>query len=159
MKTVNPNNRKGQAVVETALVLFVLVLFTFGITEFGRAMYIKNMLNNAARAGARQAVVTGSLTPLSFVYNQGDFPQVLSTPPTSKEIVGAQISKSLMYVDDKSKVSARVDAFDSSGASVTSAISGNTITVTVTLNNFKSFVPNLIKITNTLTGQASMRYE
>src|SRR5690348_4657403 len=51
------NQIKGQAMVEAAFVLFILVLLTFGITEFGRAMYTKNTLNNAARAGARCAIV------------------------------------------------------------------------------------------------------
>ena len=41
--------------VEMAFVLFLLVVLIFGMTEFGRAMYIKNTLNNAARAGVRAA--------------------------------------------------------------------------------------------------------
>ena len=44
-------NKKGQALVEMAIMLPILVLFVFGITEFGRAMYIKNCLNNAAGQG------------------------------------------------------------------------------------------------------------
>lgn len=160
MKNSKIQNCKGQAIVETAFVLMIIVLFTFAITEFGRAMYIKNMLNNAARAGARQAVVTGSLgsasDPLSFTYTAGSFP--LSDTTTSKNIVGSKISESLMYVD-KTKVSATVSAYNNAGTSVTTAQAGNTVTVNVSTPYvpFIALFKNIIR--NTLVGEASMRYE
>lgn len=58
---MNPNslnNKKGAALVEMALILPLLMLIIFGIFEFGRAMYITNTLNNAAREGARRAAVS-----------------------------------------------------------------------------------------------------
>jgi Flp pilus assembly protein TadG len=45
--------RSGQAIVEFALVVPVLVLMVFGAIEFGRAYYDLHLLTNAARAGAR----------------------------------------------------------------------------------------------------------
>ena len=45
-----------------ALVLPILLILVFGITEFGRAWMTVNILQTAAREGARLAVVT-SLTP------------------------------------------------------------------------------------------------
>lgn len=146
--------------VETAFVLMIILLFTFAITEFGRAMYIKNMLNNAARAGVRQAVVTGSLgslsEPLAYIYDVKSFP--LSDNTTSKNIVGTKISDSLKYVD-KTKVTATVTGFNSAGTQVTIAQNGNTIIVTVK-SPFEPFLA-LFKnvITNELKGEASMRYE
>jgi hypothetical protein len=53
---------KGQTLIETALMLFVLMLIALGITEFARAWYTKNSLKNAARQGARAAVVTDGIT-------------------------------------------------------------------------------------------------
>jgi Flp pilus assembly protein TadG len=50
---------RGQSVVEFALVLPLLLLILFGITEFGRAWMTANILTSAAREGARLAVVTG----------------------------------------------------------------------------------------------------
>jgi Flp pilus assembly protein TadG len=50
---------RGQSVVEFALVLPLLLLILFGITEFGRAWMTQNILTSAAREGARLAVVTG----------------------------------------------------------------------------------------------------
>ena len=51
--------KRGQSVVELALVLPFLLLVLFGITEFGRAWATQNVLTSAAREGARLAVVTG----------------------------------------------------------------------------------------------------
>ena len=52
-------NVRGQAVIELALVLPLLLIVVFGITEFGRAWMAMNVLTSAAREGCRLAVVTG----------------------------------------------------------------------------------------------------
>jgi Flp pilus assembly protein TadG len=51
-------NQRGQSVVEFALVLPLLLLVVFGITEFGRAWMTMNVITSAAREGCRLAVVT-----------------------------------------------------------------------------------------------------
>jgi len=51
--------KRGQSVVELAIILPFLLLVLFGITEFGRAWATQNVLTSAAREGARLAVVTG----------------------------------------------------------------------------------------------------
>jgi Flp pilus assembly protein TadG len=51
-------NNRGQSVVEFALVLPILLLLVFGVTEFGRAWMALNVLTAAAREGCRIAVVT-----------------------------------------------------------------------------------------------------
>ena len=53
---------RGQLVIEFALVLPILLLVVFGITEFGRALMTVNVLNAAAREGARVAAVGGDST-------------------------------------------------------------------------------------------------
>lgn len=136
--------------VETALVLMIIVLFTFGITEFGRAMYTKNMLNNAARAGARKAVVAG-VGNLSLPKSYANLPNLNSTDP-----IEVEISKTLTYVKEpRDNVIASV-----TGSGGGTAVSGDTITVTVTFNNFTPVVAIMRNlISPTLVGQASMRYE
>src|SRR6266702_2934422 len=59
----NHGCERGQALVEFALILPFLLLLLFGITEFGRALYQKNMTINAAREGTRFAAVQSSWTP------------------------------------------------------------------------------------------------
>ena len=55
---MNLHNQHGAALVEMAISITLLVLIVFGTIEFGRALFIKNALTNAAREGARKAVVT-----------------------------------------------------------------------------------------------------
>jgi hypothetical protein len=47
------NHQGGVALVELAISIFMLIAITFGIVEFGRAMYQYNTLAKAARDGAR----------------------------------------------------------------------------------------------------------
>ena len=51
-------SNRGNAVIEFALVLPLLLLVCFGITEFGRAWMTMNILTSAAREGVRLAAVT-----------------------------------------------------------------------------------------------------
>lgn len=48
----------GQAIVEFALVLPILVVLLFGIIEFGRLLSTVSAVTSAAREGARVAAVT-----------------------------------------------------------------------------------------------------
>jgi Flp pilus assembly protein TadG len=57
--------QKGQTLIETALILFLLLLILLGISEFARAWYTKSSLKNGARQGVRVAVVTSPLTAFS----------------------------------------------------------------------------------------------
>ena len=52
--------RSGAAAVELALVLPIFMMVVWGIVEFGRAMMVGQLVTNAARHGARFAVVDGS---------------------------------------------------------------------------------------------------
>jgi TadE-like protein len=78
---------RGQALVEFALVAPIFFLLLFSIIELGRAVYYIQMLNNAAREGARYAIVHGaeSLCP------SGPFPPSYSSTnpcdPTGDEVV------------------------------------------------------------------------
>jgi Flp pilus assembly protein TadG len=69
------SNSRGNAVVEFALVLPILLLVLFGITEFGRAIMTKNILFTAAREGARLAAVSPFSDSLSV---QGRVIDILS---------------------------------------------------------------------------------
>jgi Flp pilus assembly protein TadG len=69
MKDKNIKNKilgeRGQALLELALILPILLMLIVGITEFGRAWMMLNVLSGAVREGARVASVTPDL-----VHNQ-----------------------------------------------------------------------------------------
>lgn len=52
------NKQQGQTLIETAIILILILLILFGITEFARAWFTKNSLKNAVRHAARTAAVT-----------------------------------------------------------------------------------------------------
>ncbi|ADL11781.1 TadE/TadG family type IV pilus assembly protein [Acetohalobium arabaticum] len=56
--------RRGQALVELALVLPVLLLILFGIVEFGRIFHAYLVIANAARVGAREGAITNDDTDI-----------------------------------------------------------------------------------------------
>ena len=64
MTTLNRRSRRrrlaGQALTEFALIAPFFLLLIFGIIEFGRYVYTVQVLNNAAREGARYAIVHGA---------------------------------------------------------------------------------------------------
>lgn len=57
--TGRSRSERGAALVETALTLPLLLLITVGLIELGRAYQTWQVLTNAAREGARVAVLPG----------------------------------------------------------------------------------------------------
>jgi len=54
--------RLGAAATEFAVVAPVFFLMVIGFLEFGRALMVQQVLVNASRVGARQAITTGATT-------------------------------------------------------------------------------------------------
>jgi TadE-like protein len=52
-----PKNQEGSTVAEFAIVAGLFFMIIFGIIEFGRLLYTHNALTDAARRGARYAVL------------------------------------------------------------------------------------------------------
>lgn len=59
-RSVVPPRRRGAAVVEFAVVAPLFFLIVMGIIEFGRLAMVQQVITNAAREGARIAVLDGS---------------------------------------------------------------------------------------------------
>ena len=59
-KALLPANRNeaGTALIEFALVLPLILVLAMGMLDFGRAFHTKSLLDQAAREGARVAVIT-----------------------------------------------------------------------------------------------------
>ncbi|MFZ5883913.1 MAG: Ig-like domain repeat protein [Chloroflexota bacterium] len=56
----NPQKSKGQAVVEFAFVLPILLLVVYGLIETGRLLFIYSSVNNATRQAARYGSTSGT---------------------------------------------------------------------------------------------------
>jgi Flp pilus assembly protein TadG len=61
MTTTNTRRKqRGAALVEAAITVPIILLISVGIFEFGRAYQTWQVLTNAAREGARLAIINGS---------------------------------------------------------------------------------------------------
>jgi Flp pilus assembly protein TadG len=69
MKARKCTQRPGATVVETAVVLSVALLLTFAIYEYGRYFMLSQLVNNAAREGARQAVANTNSQNTAMIQN------------------------------------------------------------------------------------------
>jgi Flp pilus assembly protein TadG len=61
-------NNRGQAMLEFALVLPILLLLVFGIIDFGIIFFDNLVITQAAREGARVGVVGGSDVEILDIY-------------------------------------------------------------------------------------------
>ena len=62
MQKSRRGSERGSAIIEFALVLPLMLLLIFGITEFGRALMTTNILTQAAREGARVQATAADTT-------------------------------------------------------------------------------------------------
>lgn len=66
-RTMSSKTRQqGLALIELGIILALLVAITFGLTEFGRAIYQYNTLAKAARDGVRFLAVRDPAAPISI---------------------------------------------------------------------------------------------
>lgn len=78
-------NRRGNAVLDAALVLPILVSLTFGTAEYGYFFFIKHSFEGAAREGARAAIVpsTATNTPVTQAVASSLFAAGLNSSQTT----------------------------------------------------------------------------
>jgi hypothetical protein len=76
---------RGQALVEFALVAPFFFILLFSIVEFGRAIYYIQILNSAAREGARYAIVHGNEATLQSGPPPG-YPLVSNADPLAANV-------------------------------------------------------------------------
>jgi Flp pilus assembly protein TadG len=87
MKTSAPfptfrlGNRRGQNLVEFAMVALILIMLVFGVIEIGRVMLVYTTISNAARVGTRYAIVNGSDTSTSVANVQSVVNNYLAGAP------------------------------------------------------------------------------
>jgi Flp pilus assembly protein TadG len=140
----SPKSRRGVAAVEFALVAPLFFMFVFGIIEYGRMVMVQQVMTNAAREGARIAIVPGTAT--ATVQSQ------VATYLTN----GAVISSASVLNSGTGKPSMTVSPDPPSGAA-----SGSLVTVTVTVPfTSVSWLPTPIYLgATTMTATCTMRTE
>ena len=77
------DNTRGNALIEFALVLPILLLVLFGITELGRMIMTTNVLNTASREGARLAAVSPMSDSLNVQARVTEVLNAANVEPTS----------------------------------------------------------------------------
>lgn len=123
-------NRRGQALVELALALPLLILLLMATIEFGRIMHSYILITNGSREGARTAVVGADNTTIVNRVN---------------EVTSTLNSKSVVVEPDDKNLRLK-------NTSVRVTVNCSVNLITPVLNNI---VPNPIN----LTSATSMRME
>jgi Flp pilus assembly protein TadG len=96
-------NRKGQAVVELALVIPILLLVLLGIMEFAIIFSNQLIIENASRDSARYAVLGASDNEIQTYAAQltkmvrGTAPLVTITPSVGSRTKGVAVTVSISY--------------------------------------------------------------
>jgi Flp pilus assembly protein TadG len=143
--------RRGAAVVEVAAVISVFLLLLFGIFEYGRYMMIRNVYEEAAREGARWAVVN------TYNVAAGSKIEVQSRVAGFMTGTATQVGASVVYDGGLTTQvqGLSVDVYQINpvtGANMgpwTSAPFSSTIAVQVT-GTFRSVLPNFLLMQSTI---------
>jgi len=132
--------RRGAAAIEFALVFSLLLVLVMGIVDMGHAWYLKQVLTNASREGARYAVryqtngagqhlMPNQLTPSVQNY-------ILNTSAQNGGVGGQGLTSSLPANASPS--------ITLSGPGYTDGLAGHDLTVTVTAQKYWFVIDNFI---------------
>ena len=168
MKLSIRKKQSGQALVEMAFIIPVLILLLVGAIEVGRYAYISILIGNAARAGAAYgAQSNGRSTDTVGIQNAADYDFAGATSgstgtngqPVSKLTI---TSSTTCGCDSAGTFTAATGCTDPPNASAGTCAAGNwVVTVTVTATgNFNALfnypgIPSPITITRSATMRVS----
>ena len=146
-------NRRGATLVETVILLSAFVMLTLGMLDLGIGVLYYNTLSEAARAGARAAIVHGSLAP-SELSAWDDSAAVTAITSRIRPLLQAEgISDS----DIAAAVTvSHTDGPDAGSADTGTNDAGDTVTVTVSVPYQPVMGILLGTSTVTLTGKSTM---
>ena len=140
---VRPPKPRGAAMLETALVLPICLLFILGVCEYSRYLMLLHLATNAAREGCRYAVAHTQPVTIAGT-TQGNATSDV-TNVVNNYLAGQQLNSPTILVYKS----------DSKGNNVgqwTDAAAGEYICVKIS-GTFKSAVPNLIYMSSSLPVQ------
>jgi Flp pilus assembly protein TadG len=96
-------SERGAALIEAAMIMPMILLIAVGIFEFGRAYQTTQVLTNAAREGARLAVINGS-TDDAVTARVRSYMQAGSLPNYATATVTIQRTVALTGADTASQI-------------------------------------------------------
>lgn len=126
-RTSKPHRTRGQAMVEFAVAMPVLLLMLYGIMEFGRMVFMYSLVNTASRDAARYASAYGYSEDgyLKYKYCAG----IKKAAQQSAYIVSLT-SITIKYYDSSGNSKGQCSATSGEDGSI-SLSSGDRVTVTV----------------------------
>ncbi len=140
-----PGHRSGAAMVEMAVVMPIFFMVILGIIEFGRAFMVGQLLNDAAREGARSAIITAS-TNAAVTADAKAFMNSVTSCPQADVAVTITITAAAGN-PNPNNILANAKKRDLC-----------LVTVAVPFSRV-SFMPGNYLLGRTLRGQAAMRHE
>lgn len=132
-------SQRGSTAIEFALILPVIATMLFGVIDFGRLLYTKEVLNNAVREAARTGIVAG-------VNDVSD--AVIDTAVTNSILNSQLLDPAYITGIQKTRTA---DAAGNRNLSVTVGYTFNFLVV-------GGLIPGL-STTHTLNSQSTMRME
>jgi len=118
--------RRGASAVEFAIVAPLFFLLIIGIVEFGRALMVQQILTNASRVGAREAI-TLSTTQSEVVSAATNYASSTSVPGVN---VGVSPSPSTAVAGDMVSVTVSIPYSDITWIPAPWFLSSTTLTAT-----------------------------
>jgi Flp pilus assembly protein TadG len=94
----NLRSERGAAAVEFALIAGILFMFVFGIIEFGRIFNQMEVLNSAAREGARASAVRGTADDVTNAVEAAAAPYTPDEAPAADKVCNDATSGSPVTV-------------------------------------------------------------
>lgn len=149
IKRVRSEN--GQALVELAFVLPIVMLFLFGIIDFGLALNSQNEDTNIANIAVREAAVVGSTSSVNCTLNGNT---------VSEPSLAAWTDCEAQVIGENAPVS--VCVYDTAGASPSSTYAtGDPVEVKVTSSFgwLKLITGKVGNLSSTIGANATMRVE
>lgn len=125
------NRRCGQALVEFAMALLVILMLIFGVIEFGRIVLVYNSIANGARIGARYAITN-------------------SSPPNATSVTNADLStiQSNVQTVVKSFLAPTTVNINAAGLSITTAFPNKSCTGSIPTSTCSgTSAGNLVQVT------------
>lgn len=143
VRTQKPHNRRGAAVVETAFVLPIVLLFALGIMEYGRYILALQVVTNAAREGCRYAVTHTQPVTLGGATTGNATSDV--TNKVTAYLAGQQLSSQSVQVYQSDSQGNNIGAWNG-------ATTGQFVCVQIS-GNFQITVPKLLSFPNSISVQ------